>query len=219
MHGRLSGRLLSNQSSGLRAAVSAGLSSDLPTYLSGLPDRRKRAEVSANDDHLPSIGDDGDVYGGLYREATEDDYSGEVTGVVWKESVGPEYNGVRPCKPSADRVSAEGISDLVDAGHGFLVRTLTRDENKVAQTLCKYCNGPLPLPDAEWLCELEHLHGAVPNLTCGCNWCECRRQWESRQFRTAGRPREICDSPDCKRQQKNERQRRYRAKKREAVGV
>jgi len=179
----------------------------------------------ATEDYLPSIGcDGGDVFGGLTYSETEDDYTGEAAGARWCEpprlDTDSISDGVRLRTPRQDSVeSAQAVQDLLNSGHGFLVRTVTRDESNLTPRMCRYCGGPLPLPESEWFCELEYFDQATPMPGCECNWCENRREWESGQSRSVGRPREICDSPECKRQQRNERQRRYRARRRELASV
>lgn len=177
----------------------------------------------AGGDYLTPLGvSERGTYLGLEHQETEDDYTGEARGAQWVEPFQPDEL-VRRRQPPAERIrSAQAVFDLANAGHGYLVQTVTRDESITVQTTCRFCGGPLPTPQKDWLCELVYERGAEPDPACRCNWCVLRRQWEERQYRDAGRPRTQCDSDDCKRQARNEYTRRYRAKKRQErdlVGV
>lgn len=117
------------------------------------------------------------MFSGLCQVQAVDDYTGEEADEpVWIEPrrFDTDTEPVRLRKPRRDdQDSAQGASDLLNQGHGFLVRTVTRDESAYVQTTCKVCEGPLPLPACEWLCELEYTYGVAPAAHCGCNWCEC----------------------------------------------
>ena len=136
------------------------------------------------------------------------------TGVV-KVEYRDNGEGLRLRRPRADRITrAEGIHELLEAGHGFAVTTKAKDPDRPVETLrCLYCGGSV-FGDREWGCDCES-----PWLACECNQCLIRDQVESGLFRNVGRPPKVCPSADCKRQLRNQQQRDRRAKEKVLVGT
>ncbi|GAA1671215.1 hypothetical protein MMUR_47830 [Mycolicibacterium murale] len=104
-----------------------------------------------------------------------------------------------------------GVHLLFQAGHGFGIETVSKDPAKPVQLTCRYCGTALTSGDSNgWLCEFGDAAGSPSRLTCGCNWCRCRRMFEQGQLRGRGRPKVQCGSADCKRQLRSEQQRARR---------
>jgi hypothetical protein len=162
----------------------------------------------------PIVSDPVDYTGDPIRHETTDDYTGESTGVEYRDN----GEGLRPRRPRPERIEqAEGMHGLLQAGHGFAVQTVTRDETKQIQTACKYCGDLLTNPVDHWLCEVT---GAAADWAgCGCNWCECRRQYERAEHRKQARPRVQCGAPECYRKLRNENQRERRAREKALVAA
>ncbi len=115
------------------------------------------------------------------------------------------------------------IAELMDAGHGFLIRDPELPETTPAPR-CELCGTPIgPQSDKEWFCELgtDESKGiyAPASFECPCSWCYHYRLWLKGQYDAdGGRPRKRCGSPECKRQADRERQRKSRAAKRAKQG-
>ncbi len=118
-------------------------------------------------------------------------------------------------KPSILRGSRRNraTGDLLNAGHGFLIRTYETPKTEQA-TDCEVC-GRLLLPAAdEWFCESVGPDGEhVPaSSTCRCNWCLHYQQWLRGEYRPkGGRPAKRCGLSDCERLAARHRQRKSRA--------
>lgn len=90
------------------------------------------------------------------------------------------------------------------SGHGYMVESFSTA--MTLPTTCRYCHGPLPLPDAGFVCEFpDH-----PWDKCRCNWCVIKAD---KLLRNRGGQPEICNDKDCRRKQKRDEMRRYRKKK------
>ncbi len=164
--------------------------------------------TTATDDHLGSLGDQS-----IETVETMDVYTGESLGESLAEK--PVTNQDSMTDPvqrrRRDDDAAECVVSLVTAGHGFMVQSFSRAAE--LPTTCRYCNGPLAIPDpGEWFCEF----GDHPYIGCRCNWCVIREQ---KLLRPRGGQPKICNSPACKRKAKSERQQRWRKKKRELATV
>ncbi|QSE88920.1 hypothetical protein JWS13_10030 [Rhodococcus pseudokoreensis] len=112
-------------------------------------------------------------------------------------------------QPKRDAEAGERITrdlgDFVASGHGYMVESFSTATT--LPTTCRYCNGPLPLPEtADFVCEFPHL----PWDKCRCNWCVIK---EERLLRDVGGQPEICNEKACRRAQKRDEMRRYRARK------
>lgn len=195
---------------------------DAATHPEGEEQLTEANHSPAADDYMSSLGEEENgTFLGLEHHEVEDDYTGEASEAQWIAPL-PQDDRVRLRRPRIEHVRvSEEVYDLVNAGHGYVVQTLTSVPSNPVTKVCRFCGGSLPQPDKDWICELVYF-GAEPEPDCRCNWCMNRRLWEEREYREAGRPRTRCDSPECKRKAKNEHQRKWRAKRRkgrELVGV
>lgn len=104
------------------------------------------------------------------------------------------------------------LFDMVQAGHGFLIKSTGLAPKLPRLQDCETCGAPIPLPGADdWVCELGSLPGSLDWDICGCNWCLHRRLWlQERYSPNGGRPAKRCGSADCKRIAAAERQRKRR---------
>lgn len=100
--------------------------------------------------------------------------------------------------------AAVDLGDMIEGGHKFVVESYSRAAE--LPTTCRYCQGPLKLPVLDAPCEFED----KPWEKCRCNVCYSKAHGLYRK--RGGQPR-ICKAPACKRAQRNENQRRYRAKR------
>ena len=120
-------------------------------------------------------------------QAGEIDVDGDV--------MGREYQ--RPINP---------VSHLVQSGHGFGIKTFSRDEAKTRRN-CVYCGVVLRNRAVDsWHCEFPD----APWAFCECSSCLCRQLDEQGRYRERGRPRVQCGSSECKRQHDRDRKRRSR---------
>lgn len=110
--------------------------------------------------------------------------------------------------------------DMLDSGHGFMVRTQTVQPKTEWRTTCEVCGDPILAAANEWLCQLGHFGQSVePNgpfrpasALCNCNWCLHYQMWLRGEYRPqGGRPAKRCGTAECKRKAARERQRRSRA--------
>lgn len=105
--------------------------------------------------------------------------------------------------------------DMLDSGHGFMVRTQTVQPRTEWRTTCEVCGDPILAAAGEWLCEL----GRLASTLCNCNWCLHYQMWLRGEYRPrGGRPAQRCGTAECKRKAARERQRKSRAA-RKAQGV
>jgi hypothetical protein len=112
-------------------------------------------------------------------------------------------------------VHHHAVADMLDSGHGFLVRKI--DEPKtVWRVTCEVCDGPLPSPgdDPDWLCQYYD-ENQPASLTCNCPWCLKYQDYLAGVFKPeGGRPRQRCGSKACDRKADAERKARTRLKDR-----
>lgn len=138
----------------------------------------------------------------------------EVEELTEPPSVEPEEY-VRPradrdrTQPKRDTEAGERITrdlgDFVTSGHGYVVESFSTAID--LPTTCRYCNGPLPLPEtSDFVCEFPH----IPWDECRCNWCVIKAD---KLLRNRGGQPEICNEETCRRTQKRDEMRRYRARK------
>ncbi|EIC67167.1 hypothetical protein [Mycobacteroides abscessus] len=149
----------------------------------------------------------------------EDPYTGEFLDQEWQRQPDQSGDAVRANRPlELEKIQqAEHVHGLVQAGHGFTVWTVTRDDSDQVQTTCRFCGVVLGGMADDWLCELGSPTGSEEWLhSCQCNWCECRRQYERGILRDKGRPRVQCGSVECKRKLRNEQQRNRRQRQKAA---
>ncbi|MGL6235110.1 MAG: hypothetical protein ACRC20_07170 [Segniliparus sp.] len=115
---------------------------------------------------------------------------------------------------------AERIRGLVQAGHGFKIETVTRDDGAREPRCCEICGALLTQPADDWLCECEPgpwSERSPERELCECGWCLHRQLVVQGRYLSQGRPRVQCGSADCKRLSRNARQReRRRREKAEA---
>ena len=117
-------------------------------------------------------------------------------------------------QPKRDTESRAQVSrdlgDLVASGHGYLV--VSYSTATILPITCRYCNGPLPLPGRDFVCEFAE----QPWGDCRCNWCVIR---EYKLIRNKGGQPRICDSTECRKAQRRDQQRRYRARKKAKINL
>ncbi|MDI9940872.1 hypothetical protein QM806_36545 [Rhodococcus sp. IEGM 1351] len=131
----------------------------------------------------------------------------EPPAVTPEEYVRPRRDRDRT-QPKRDTEAGERITrdlgDFVASGHGYMVESFSTA--MTLTTRCRYCNGPLPLPEtADFICEFPH----IPWDKCRCNWCVIKAD---KLLRNRGGQPEICNTEECRREQKREEMRRYRAR-------
>lgn len=104
--------------------------------------------------------------------------------------------------------------DMLDSGHGFVVRSADPAPKTEWATDCEVCGDPI-LPSAgEWICEFGE-----PMMDCQCNACLYWGMWLRGEYRPrGGRPAKRCGTAECNRKAARERQRKSRAA-RKARGV
>lgn len=109
-------------------------------------------------------------------------------------------------------------ADMLQSGHGFLIRDIGTTRKTFWRTTCELCGTALAPPAAEgWLCELGCQPGSTEWDQCGCNWCLIRGQWLRGEYRPrGGRPAKRCNASDCKRKAAQERKRRQRIREKTA---
>lgn len=113
------------------------------------------------------------------------------------------------------------VADLLNSGHGFIVRSASAKPRTVWRTTCEVCGGPLPAPgdDPDWLCQYGDEISDRASPTCNCNWCLSYQDYLAGRYRPqGGRPRKRCGSKECDRKAKTEAQKlKRRAKRREQI--
>lgn len=109
-------------------------------------------------------------------------------------------------------------ADMLQSGHGFLIRDIGTTRKTFWRTTCELCGTALAPPAAEgWLCELGCQPGSTEWDQCRCNWCLLRGQWLRGEYRPkGGRPAKRCNAPECKRKAARERKRRQRIREKTA---
>lgn len=116
-----------------------------------------------------------------------------------------------------DRLLAElAPSDMLQSGHGFLIRDVGTAPKTPWRTTCELCGTALAQPAAEgWICELGCIPGTQEWDQCGCNWCLLRGQWMRGEYRPrGGRPAKRCGTRECTTRAARERKRRQRERER-----
>lgn len=112
-------------------------------------------------------------------------------------------------------IGDQAIRDMLDSGHGYLVRTIDRPKT-VWRVTCEVCDGPLPTPgnDPDWLCQLGD-ETEPASMTCICPWCRTYQDYMSGRYKPqGGRPRQRCGSKECDRKAKTAAQKAKRLHKR-----
>ncbi len=111
-------------------------------------------------------------------------------------------------------------ADLMQSGHGFLVRSMGGRPKTVWPTSCELCGSTIIAPAEEWLCQLGNFGEVVEpdgpfrsaSTTCNCNWCLHYQMWLRGEYRPkGGRPAKRCGSSDCKKIAARNRKRKSRA--------
>lgn len=112
----------------------------------------------------------------------------------------------------------QAIGDMLDSGHGFLVRGVDQPKT-VRRETCEVCGVPLPTPgnDPDWLCQYYD-ETRLASQTCNCSWCLNYQEYLAGKYHPqGGRPRKRCGSKECERKADAERKRLDRAAKRAGV--
>ncbi|SLI45987.1 Uncharacterised protein [Mycobacteroides abscessus subsp. massiliense] len=140
---------------------------------------------------------------------------GDDTGRLVKVKIRVDGNG------DAERTLAQlAPRDMLDSGHGFLVRSADPAPKTVWATNCEVCGGPLLPPASEWFCQLGNFgRSAEPDgpflpasTSCDCSWCIHYQLWLRGEYRPrGGRPAKRCGTAECKRKANRDRQRKSRA--------
>jgi hypothetical protein len=94
----------------------------------------------------------------------------------------------------------QAVGDMLDSGHGFLVRKGKELPKTARAEVCEICGGPLPTPgnDADWLCQYGD-ETRPASLTCNCPWCLSYQDYLGGKYKPrGGRPRKQCGSAECK---------------------
>lgn len=131
---------------------------------------------------------------------------GDDTGKLTKTKFRIDGNG------DTERVLAQLVpQDLLESGHGFMVRTqLVAPKTEWRQT-CEVCGDPILAAADEWFCQLGRPLRPASAL-CNCNWCLHYQMWLRGEYRPkGGRPAKRCGTAECKRKAARERQRKSRA--------
>jgi hypothetical protein len=105
----------------------------------------------------------------------------------------------------------QGIADMLDSGHGFLVREVGKPKT-VGRVTCEVCDGPLPTPgnDPDWLCQYYD-ETRPASLLCNCSWCRSYQDYLAGRYKPrGGRPRQRCGAKECDRQAAKLRKRKQR---------
>lgn len=109
----------------------------------------------------------------------------------------------------------QAIKDMLESGHGFLVRSAPELPKTLGRMTCEVCGGPLPTPgdDPDWLCQYyDETRPASP--TCNCAWCLCYQDYLAGRYKPrGGRPRKRCGSKECDRKAKTAAQKIKRLEK------
>ena len=106
----------------------------------------------------------------------------------------------------------QAVGDMLDSGHGFLVRNAPAAPKTVWRETCEVCGDPLPTPgdDPDWLCQYYD-ETRPASLTCNCAWCLRYQDYLAGKFRPqGGRPRKRCGNKACDREADRLRKRRDR---------
>ncbi|OBI54677.1 hypothetical protein A5667_24925 [Mycolicibacterium fortuitum] len=112
-------------------------------------------------------------------------------------------------------VGDQTIGDMLDSGHGFLVREINQPKT-VWRVTCEVCDGPLPAPgdDPDWLCQYYD-ETRPASLTCNCAWCLTYQDYVAGRYKPrGGRPRRRCGSKECERKADAKRKAQKRLQKR-----
>lgn len=96
----------------------------------------------------------------------------------------------------------QAVVDMLDSGHGFLVRSVDKPKTEWRQT-CEICECPLPTPAPDdapaWLCQYYD-ETRPASLICTCAWCRAYQAYLAGMYRPhGGRPRQRCGSSGCER--------------------
>jgi hypothetical protein len=111
-------------------------------------------------------------------------------------------------RPARDQT----VGDMLDSGHGFLVRDLGEPPKTNWRTTCEVCGDPLPPSAAgEWFCQF--VEDKPASAMCNCNWCLHYQMWLRGEYKpNGGRPAKRCGTKECTKKAARERKRKSRAR-------
>lgn len=107
----------------------------------------------------------------------------------------------------------EEVGDMLDSGHGFLVRDVKPATPRTYRPTCEICAGPLPMPAEEgWFCQYYD-ESRPASMDCNCAWCLTYQAYMTGKYKPkGGRPRKRCGGKECETEAAARRQANKRAR-------